>query len=53
MFFSATMSKPIMELTKKYQRDPQVVKVNHQTDDGAPTSSRATTRCAAPRKRTC
>ena len=25
------MSKPIMELTKKYQRDPQVVKVNHQT----------------------
>jgi ATP-dependent RNA helicase DeaD len=31
VFFSATMSKPIMELTKKYQRDPQVVKVNHQT----------------------
>ncbi|UYZ63865.1 DEAD/DEAH box helicase [Hymenobacter weizhouensis] len=30
VFFSATMSKPIMELTKKYQRDPQVVKVNHQ-----------------------
>ena len=31
MFFSATMSKPILELTKKYQRDPQIVKVNHQT----------------------
>ena len=31
VFFSATMSKPIMELTKKYQRDPQIVKVNHQT----------------------
>ncbi|MDB5261469.1 MAG: helicase [Adhaeribacter sp.] len=31
IFFSATMSKPIMELTKKYQRDPQVVKVVHQT----------------------
>ena len=31
VFFSATMSKPIMELTKKYQRDPLVVKVNHQT----------------------
>jgi ATP-dependent RNA helicase DeaD len=31
VFFSATMSKPIMELTKKYQREPQVVKVNHQT----------------------
>ncbi|MBC6989705.1 MULTISPECIES: DEAD/DEAH box helicase [Hymenobacter] len=30
VFFSATMSKPIMELTKKYQRDPQIVKVNHQ-----------------------
>ncbi|MBF9140412.1 DEAD/DEAH box helicase [Hymenobacter properus] len=30
VFFSATMSKPIMELTKKYQRDPQLVKVNHQ-----------------------
>jgi len=30
VFFSATMSKPIMEMTKKYQRDPQVVKVNHQ-----------------------
>ena len=31
IFFSATMSKPIMELTKKYQRDPQLVKVVHQT----------------------
>lgn len=31
IFFSATMSKPIMELTKKYQRNPQVVKVVHQT----------------------
>ncbi|KAA5547981.1 DEAD/DEAH box helicase [Adhaeribacter rhizoryzae] len=31
IFFSATMSKPIMELTKKYQRDPQIVKVVHQT----------------------
>ena len=31
VFFSATMSKPIMDLTRKYQRDPQVVKVNHQT----------------------
>ena len=30
VFFSATMSKPIMELTKKYQKNPQVVKVNHQ-----------------------
>ncbi|MBX0289347.1 DEAD/DEAH box helicase [Hymenobacter sp. HSC-4F20] len=30
VFFSATMSKPIMELTKKYQKDPQIVKVNHQ-----------------------
>ena len=30
VFFSATMSKPIMELTKKYQREPQIVKVNHQ-----------------------
>jgi ATP-dependent RNA helicase DeaD len=30
VFFSATMSKPIMEMTKKYQRDPQVVKVNHK-----------------------
>lgn len=31
IFFSATMSKPIMELTKKYQTNPQVVKVVHQT----------------------
>ncbi|RAK70298.1 DEAD/DEAH box helicase [Hymenobacter edaphi] len=30
VFFSATMSKPILELTKKYQKDPQIVKVNHQ-----------------------
>ncbi|UOR06610.1 DEAD/DEAH box helicase [Hymenobacter aerilatus] len=30
VFFSATMSKPIMDLTKRYQRDPQIVKVNHQ-----------------------
>ncbi|NML64070.1 DEAD/DEAH box helicase [Hymenobacter sp. RP-2-7] len=30
VFFSATMSKPIMDMTKKYQRDPQVVKVNHK-----------------------
>ena len=31
IFFSATMSKPIMELTKKYQTNPQIVKVVHQT----------------------
>jgi len=31
IFFSATMSKPIMELTKKYQQNPQIVKVVHQT----------------------
>jgi ATP-dependent RNA helicase DeaD len=31
IFFSATMSKPIMELTKKYQTNPQLVKVVHQT----------------------
>ncbi|MBT9394674.1 DEAD/DEAH box helicase [Hymenobacter sp. NST-14] len=30
VFFSATMSKPIMEMTKRYQKDPQIVKVNHQ-----------------------
>ncbi|GAA4385309.1 DEAD/DEAH box helicase [Hymenobacter koreensis] len=30
VFFSATMSKPIMDLTRKYQREPQIVKVNHQ-----------------------
>ncbi|MGY6560008.1 MAG: DEAD/DEAH box helicase [Nitritalea sp.] len=27
VFFSATMPKPILELTRKYQRDPQIVKV--------------------------
>ena len=26
-FFSATMSKPILELTKKYQEDPQLIKI--------------------------
>ncbi len=26
-FFSATMSKPILELTKKYQDDPQLIKI--------------------------
>jgi ATP-dependent RNA helicase DeaD len=31
ILFSATMSKPIMELTKKYLRNPQIVKVVHQT----------------------
>ncbi|SET31586.1 DEAD/DEAH box helicase [Hymenobacter actinosclerus] len=30
VFFSATMSKPIMEMTKRYQKEPQIVKVNHQ-----------------------
>ncbi|MBC6608964.1 DEAD/DEAH box helicase [Hymenobacter sp. BT188] len=30
VFFSATMSRPIMEMTKRYQKDPQIVKVNHQ-----------------------
>jgi ATP-dependent RNA helicase DeaD len=30
VFFSATMSKPIMDLTRKYQKEPQIVKVNHQ-----------------------
>jgi ATP-dependent RNA helicase DeaD len=30
VFFSATMSKPIMDMTKRYQTDPQIVKVNHQ-----------------------
>lgn len=30
IFFSATMSKPIMELTKRYQKDPELVKVVHQ-----------------------
>ncbi|MHA7128318.1 DEAD/DEAH box helicase [Algoriphagus namhaensis] len=27
VFFSATMPKPIMELTKKYQKDPAIVKI--------------------------
>ncbi|EON77410.1 Cold-shock DEAD-box protein A [Lunatimonas lonarensis] len=27
VFFSATMAKPIMDLTKKYQQDPKIVKV--------------------------
>ena len=31
VFFSATMSKPIMDLTRRYQQDPKIVKVNHQT----------------------
>lgn len=30
IFFSATMSKPIMEMTKRYQKDPVLVKVVHQ-----------------------
>lgn len=30
IFFSATMSKPIMEMTKRYQTDPVLVKVVHQ-----------------------
>ncbi|WP_210464799.1 DEAD/DEAH box helicase [Rufibacter roseolus] len=30
IFFSATMSKPIMELTRKYQTNPEVVKVTQQ-----------------------
>ncbi|WP_299699700.1 DEAD/DEAH box helicase [uncultured Pontibacter sp.] len=30
IFFSATMSKPIMELTKRYQNDPVIVKVVHK-----------------------
>jgi len=30
IFFSATMSKPIMEMTKRYQTDPVIVKVVHQ-----------------------
>ncbi|RAU83133.1 DEAD/DEAH box helicase [Pontibacter arcticus] len=30
IFFSATMSKPIMEMTKRYQKDPVIVKVVHQ-----------------------
>lgn len=31
IFFSATMSKPILDLTRKYQNNPQLVKVVHQT----------------------
>jgi ATP-dependent RNA helicase DeaD len=31
VFFSATMSKPIMDLTKRYQNNPQLVKMLHQT----------------------
>jgi ATP-dependent RNA helicase DeaD len=27
VFFSATMAKPIMELTKKYQRNPETIKI--------------------------
>ncbi|WP_287063078.1 DEAD/DEAH box helicase, partial [Algoriphagus sp.] len=27
VFFSATMAKPIMDLTRKYQTDPQIIKV--------------------------
>ncbi|GAA4297250.1 DEAD/DEAH box helicase [Nibribacter koreensis] len=30
VFFSATMSKPIMELTRKYQTNPEIVKVTHK-----------------------
>ena len=30
ILFSATMAKPIMELTKKYQKDPKLVKVVHK-----------------------
>ncbi|MER2998820.1 DEAD/DEAH box helicase [Pontibacter populi] len=30
IFFSATMSKPIMDLTKRYQNDPVIVKVVHK-----------------------
>ncbi len=30
LLFSATMPKPILELTKKYQKDPVRIKVNHQ-----------------------
>ncbi|WP_181306389.1 DEAD/DEAH box helicase [Rufibacter sp. XAAS-G3-1] len=30
VFFSATMSKPIMELTRKYQTNPEIVKVTQQ-----------------------
>ena len=27
VFFSATMAKPIMDLTRKYQKDPEIIKV--------------------------
>ena len=30
LFFSATMPQPILQLTKRYQRDPQLVKVVHK-----------------------
>lgn len=30
VFFSATMPPPIMQLTKKYQKDPEIVKVVHK-----------------------
>ncbi|RNI30550.1 DEAD/DEAH box helicase [Rufibacter latericius] len=30
VFFSATMSKPIMDLTRKYQTNPEIVKVTQQ-----------------------
>jgi ATP-dependent RNA helicase DeaD len=30
VFFSATMPPPIMQLTKKYQQDPEIVKVVHK-----------------------
>ena len=31
ILFSATMSKPILDLTRRYQRDPAMVQVQHQT----------------------
>ncbi len=31
ILFSATMSKPILELTRRYQRNPEMVQVQHQT----------------------
>ncbi|MCX7923467.1 MAG: DEAD/DEAH box helicase [Clostridia bacterium] len=30
VFFSATMPKPILDLTKKFQKDPQLIKVIHK-----------------------
>lgn len=30
ILFSATMSNPIMELTKRYQKNPQVIRVSHK-----------------------